>query len=384
MTSEHLTFNYGERALCFTKAAGVWLTDSKQEKWLDALCGIGVTSLGHCHPSVNNAIKTQIDALDHVSNLYHTPIQQLAAEKLCAVSGMSKVYFCNSGAEANEAAIKLARLHGRAKRGRSGTLICFDGAFHGRTIGALSATAKDAIKAPFAPLLSDVMHLPFNDIEALEQAFNNDLEADAILLELIQGESGVHLASENFVATVKQLCQKHDLLLMIDEVQTGNSRTGQWFAYQHFALKPDVVSTAKGLGNGFPVGATLVANKACDLLYPGSHGSTYGGNPAACAAICAVIDTIQNDQIHGNIAKQSKRLTEALSQHPSVDYVEGLGMMLGVQLKQSINDLPQRFSRSKLLVNCISDTRIRLLPPLVISDTELDELIARLYSALDD
>ncbi|NVK11301.1 MAG: acetylornithine/succinylornithine family transaminase [Gammaproteobacteria bacterium] len=384
MTSAHLTFNYGERNICFTKAAGVWLTDSQQHQWLDALCGIGVTSLGHCHPSVNNAIKAQIDALDHVSNLYHTPIQQLAAHKLCEVSQMSKVYFCNSGAEANEAAIKLARLHGRAKRGHSGTLICFDGAFHGRTIGALSATAKEAIKAPFAPLLADVKHLPFNDIEALEHAFSNDLEADAILLELIQGESGVHLASERFIETVKQLCLKHDLLLMIDEVQTGNSRTGQWFAYQHFSLKPDVVSTAKGLGNGFPVGATLVSEKARDLLYPGSHGSTYGGNPAACAAICAVIEIVKKDQVHRNVEKQSKRLREALAQHPNVDYVEGLGMMLGVQLIKSINDLPQRFDQSKLLVNCISDTRIRLLPPLVISDTELDELIARLYSALDD
>ena len=377
--------SYGRPSLKFVSADGIRLTDDQGKQWFDALCGIGVANLGHCNPQVNKAIYKQMQTLDHISNLYASEPQNRAAEMLCNAANMEEVFFCNSGTEANEAAIKLARLHGMKKRGSAGRIICFSGAFHGRSLGALSATAKEVIRAPFYPLLANIEHLPFGDINAVRAALVSADEYDAVLLEPIQGEAGVICPPNTFIPELAALCSEHNLLLMVDEVQSGNGRTGKYFAFQHSDIQPDVVTTAKGLANGFPAGATLLGGKATGLFTPGTHGSTYGGNPMACAAIESVYSILSEPGFLDGVTALSRyfqaQLVERLGNR--LAHIDGRGLMLGLQLSQAREDLAQRMLHQGILVNVINSSRVRLLPPLIMTHEEAKELAAAIALALD-
>lgn len=377
--------SYGRPSLKFTSANGIRLTDADGKSWFDALCGIGVTNLGHCNPQVNDAVHKQMHTLDHISNLYASEPQNRAAELLCTAANMEEVFFCNSGTEANEAAIKLARLHGVTKRGRAGRIICFSGAFHGRSLGALSATAKEAIRTPFYPLLANIEHLPFGDINAVRSALASPDNYDAVLLEPIQGEAGVISPPNTFLPELAELCKAHNLLFMVDEVQSGNGRTGKYFAFQHSGVQPDVVTTAKGLANGFPAGAALLGGKATGLFTPGTHGSTYGGNPIACAAIEAVYNILNKPGFLEGVAELSHFFQTQLVEHlgTRLERIDGKGLMLGLQLSEAIDDLAQRMLNQGILVNVINASRIRLLPPLIMTHEEAKELAAAMAQALD-
>ena len=383
--SDAIANSYGRPALKFTSAHGIRLTDSNGRQWFDALSGIGVANLGHCNSRINEALTKQMQTLDHISNLYASEPQNRAAEALCRAANMEEVFFCNSGTEANEAAIKLARLHGMKKRGAAGRIICFTGAFHGRSLGALSATAKEAIRAPFYPLLDTIEHVPFGAIEAVREALASHHDYDAILLEPIQGEAGVICPPSSFIPELEKLCEEHELLLMIDEVQSGNGRTGKYFAFQHSAIQPDVVTTAKGLANGFPAGATLLAGRATGLFTPGTHGSTYGGNPMACAAIEAVYATLSEPGFLQNVTRVADAHRHELARllGTKLHGFEGMGLMLGLQLVEPKEDLSQRLFDQGILVNVINNSRIRLLPPLIMSVDEAKELAAAIAQAID-
>mgnify|MGYP001556899416 CR=1 FL=1 len=293
--TQHLIPTYNRLPISFVKGSGSWLYDSEGNKYLDALAGIAVCGLGHAHPAVTAAIKQQADNLLHTSNLYGIPNQEALADKLCRLSTLDSAFFCNSGAEANEAAIKLARLYGNNREIENPTIVVAQGAFHGRTMATLSATANPNAQAGFEPLVQGFVRVPYNDIGAIRQLAKTHSNIVAVMIEPIQGEGGIRIPSDDYLPELRKLCDEQEWLLMLDEIQTGIGRTGMFFAYQHANIKPDVLTLAKGLGNGVPIGACLVGGTATELFQPGKHGSTFGGNPLACAAACAVIDTIEQD-----------------------------------------------------------------------------------------
>ena len=372
---------YARQPIAFEKGMGVWLYDSNGQSYLDALTGIAVCGLGHAHPLIAQAIAEQAATLIHTSNLYQIPLQEALGQALRHVSGMELCFFSNSGAEANEAAIKLARLFGHQKNIAEPAIIVMENSFHGRTLATLSATGNKKVQIGFEPLVQGFVRVPFDDISAIEQAIANNPNIAAILVEPIQGEGGIRVPKNGFayLEELRAVCDKHDLLLMLDEIQTGNGRTGKYFAYQHTSIKPDVVTTAKGLGNGFPIGACLVQGKASHLFKAGNHGSTYGGTPLACRAALTVVRLLQQGAIENAATMGEYMIQSFKTKLEGLDVtVNGKGLMIGIQLPKPCAELVALArDEEKLLLNVTADSVVRLLPALVITPKEADEIIER-------
>lgn len=384
MGNNYLLPTYGRQPLTFVRGNGCWLYNEQGDAWLDALSGIGVSCLGHAHPALTHALKQQADKLIHVSNIYHIPSQEELAQKVCQASGMNKVFFGNSGAEANEAAIKLARLYGHKKGIENPTIIVMDGAFHGRTMATLSATANPKVKAGFAPLVEGFVRVPYNDADAVAKAAQDDSSVVAVLAEPIQGEGGVNAPDKGYLSALRKVCDDHGLLMMLDEVQTGNGRTGTYFAYQAENIFPDVVTTAKGIGGGFPIGACLTHGPADDLFAPGSHGSTYGGNPLGSAVASAVVDEITAllPSINQRADRLCNKLATALAPFDMVKDIRHRGLMIGIPMNRECTSLVDIAREQQLLINVTAGSVVRLLPPLIINDEEMDLLCERLAKAM--
>ncbi len=377
---------YKRLPVAFERGEGAWLYDNEGNAYLDALTGIAVTGLGHCHPKVTQAIAKQAELLVHCSNLYQIPTQEALAKKLCDLAAMEAAFFCNSGAEANEAAIKLARLYGHQKEIQTPKIIVLENAFHGRTMASLTATGNVSIQQGFGPLLDGFIRVPANDIEAIS-AHTSDAEIVAVLLEPIQGEGGVRRLNDDYLSTVHAICHNNHWLLMFDEVQSGNGRTGTYFAYQSLPFIPDVVTTAKGLGNGVPIGACLAQGKAARVLGAGNHGSTYGGNPLACAAALAVIETLESQDLMTRVPVIRNRILKSAETHcqswHSVQAITGKGLMIGLVMPDVCAELVSIALEHKLLINVTAGNVIRLLPALTLTDDEADMIGARLAKAID-
>lgn len=380
MATTPLMNNYARLSVAFERGEGSWLFDQQGNKFLDALSGIAVCGLGHAHPKVTQAISEQAAKLIHTSNLYTIPLQEQLAAKLTDLSGMDNVFFCNSGAEANEAAIKLARLHGHQRGIKNPSIIVMEQSFHGRTMATLTATGNRKAQAGFEPLVPGFIRAPFDDIDAIRTIANNNTNVVAILVEPIQGESGVKVPADDYLNQLRQICDEQSWLLMLDEVQTGNGRTGSYFAYQHNNILPDVVTTAKGLGNGVPIGACLARGDAADVLQPGNHGSTFGGNPLACAAALAVIDTIESDNLSGRAAELGDWMQQAFrTEFEGAEYIKdvrGKGLMIAIELNQPCNELAVLAKVKGILLNVTGDGKIvRLLPPLILTNNEASLIV---------
>lgn len=370
---------YNRLPVEFESGKGVWLYDQQGKAYLDGVSGVAVCALGHCHPAVTQAITEQANKLVHTSNLYHISSQQKLADKLITISGMSNCFFSNSGAEANEAAIKMARLFGHKKGINTPTILAFDSSFHGRTMATLTASGNRKIQAGFEPLVKGFTRAPYNDIEAVKNIAKNNKDVVAILVEPVQGEGGVSVPDKDYLTQLRAICDANDWLLMLDEVQTGNGRTGKYFAYQHFDWTPDIVTTAKGLGNGVPIGACLAHGKAADLFHPGNHGSTFGGNPLVCAAALATVNTLTNEGYIDNAAKMGDYFVEQfkakIGKHKNVKAIRGLGLMIGIELVKDCAKLTAVALEKGALINVTSGNVIRLLPALIITQQEADQLI---------
>ncbi len=369
---------YARLPVTFSHGEGVYLYDTEGRRYLDGISGIAVNGLGHAHPAVTAAIREQADKLVHTSNLYRIEAQEQLAVALTQAAGMDTCFFGNSGAEANEAAIKVARLHGHNRGIEKPAIVVLEGAFHGRTLATLSATGNRKIQAGFEPLVSGFIRAPRNDAEALRQIAANNPDVVAILAEPIQGEGGVQVLDRDYLQAARQICDEHNWLLMLDEVQTGNGRTGTYFAYQAMGFTPDVVTTAKGLGNGVPIGACLTRGPAAQILGAGQHGSTYGGNPLVCAAGLAVVNTIAQDHLCANASAMGQLITDTLLADQrtatQIKEIRGRGLMLGIQLQRDCTELVEQALDAGLLINVTAGNTVRLLPPLVIKEQEALEL----------
>ena len=383
-----LITTYNPLPITFTHGKGVFLYDEQGNAYLDSFSGIAVCGLGHAHPDVTRTIQEQASQLIHTSNAFHIKEQTLLAERLTSLSGMEQVFFCNSGAEANEAAIKLSRLYGHKKGIETPSVIVMEGAFHGRTMATLTASGSRKAQAGFEPLVPGFVRAPFNDISALKKISENRNDVVAVMLEPIQGEGGILVADPSYLKALATLCKEQDWLLIFDEVQTGNGRLGRLFAYLALELKPDVVTTAKGLGNGIPIGACLMSHQACDLFKPGNHGSTFGGNPLACATALTVLNVIERDRLCEKVKKNSvilkEKLIQALSEHPHVKSIRGKGYMLGIELDKPAQDIKLIGLKHGILLNVTAETVIRLLPALIMSEAELDLLVDRLVKSIHE
>jgi acetylornithine/N-succinyldiaminopimelate aminotransferase len=382
--SNHLMNTYSRQPVTFVKGDGVWLYDDKGDKYLDALAGVAVNGLGHAHPKLVKAISEQAGKLIHVSNIYNIAEQEALADKLCEISGMDKVFFCNSGCEANEASIKLARLYGHNKGIVNPEIIVMDKSFHGRTMATLSATGNRKVQAGFEPLVSGFVRVPYDDIEAVKQVASRNSNVVAVLVEPVQGEGGINIPKDasGYLETLREICDAHGWLLMLDEVQTGIARTGTWFAFQHTTIKPDVMSLAKGLGSGVPIGACVANGKAAEVFTYGKHGSTFGGNPLATAAGLATLNIIEEERLRENAEKIGNLIREGFTAEfkdtKGVVVVRNAGMMIGIELDRPCGDLVSIALAEKLLINVTADKVVRLLPPLVMNESEANELVKRL------
>ncbi len=369
---------YARLPVTFSHGEGVYLYDTDGRRYLDAIAGIAVNGLGHAHPAVTAAICAQANKLVHTSNLYRIEAQEQLGETLTRIAGMDNCFFGNSGAEANEAAIKIARLYGHQRKIDKPAIVVLEGAFHGRTLATLSATGNRKIQAGFEPLVTGFIRAPRNDIHALRQIAAHNPGVVAVLVEPIQGESGVHPLTAEYLQAVREICDEHEWLLMLDEVQTGNGRTGSYFAYQGMDLVPDVVTTAKGLGNGLPIGACLARGAAAQVFGGGQHGSTYGGNPLVCATALAVVKTIVEDKLCANATAMGDVIRERLlcddAVAASIAEIRGRGLMLGIQLKTECADLAQRALEAGLLINVTAGNTVRLLPALIIEQQEAEAI----------
>lgn len=382
-----LITSYNPLPITFTHGIGAWLYDEQGNAYLDGLSGIAVCGLGHAHPDVTKTIQDQAAKLLHTSNAFHIKQQELLAEKLTTMAGMEQVFFANSGAEANESAIKLTRLFGHKKGIETPSIIVMDKAFHGRTMATLTASGSRKVQAGFEPLVPGFIRAPFNDLEALHKIAANRDDVVAVMLEPIQGEGGIYSAEESYLRAVAKLCAQHDWMLIFDEIQTGNGRTGKLYAYMHYGIQPDVVTTAKGLGNGIPIGACLMSKRATDLFKPGNHGSTFGGNPLACATALTVLEVIERDKICEQVTKNSALLMEQLisnlGEHPCVKAIRGKGYMIGIELDRPASDMRSIGLSHGVIFNVTADTVVRLLPPLIINEEEISELVTRLTKTIN-
>ena len=384
MTDSHLMPIFNRLPVAFAQGQGVWLTDVDGKTYLDALAGIAVNGLGHNHPRLVDALQKQVAQLIHVSNLYDVPQQHELANVLARVSGMSQVFFSNSGAESNEGAIKLARLYGQQQGKANAKIIVMSDAFHGRTLATLTATGNAKVQKGFEPLVSGFVRVPYNDFDAIN-TLKDDADVVAVMLEVVQGEGGIRILKDGLLTQIRQLCDANGWLLMLDEVQTGIARTGKWFAHQHEGVTPDVMMLAKGLGSGVPVGALLTHGKANNVFHVGAHGTTFGGNPLAMAAGLATIEAIEKDGLLENATRQGNNIQNGLRAALESDIkagkvrdIRGLGLMIGIELNQPCAELVKVALEAGLLINVTSDSVVRLLPPLVMSDDESAELVKRL------
>lgn len=379
--------NYDPLSVEFDKGIGSWLIDMHGERYLDALSGIAVCGLGHSHPSISKVIAEQSANLIHTSNIYRIPLQEKLAEKLVSHSGMDNVFFCNSGAEANEAAIKLARLHAHKQKITNPVILVMHNSFHGRTMATISATGSST-KAyqGFEPLLSGFKHIAFNDIEALKSSVNTIENIVAIMLEPIQGEGGIVIPNKNYLKTIRSICDKNNLLMIVDEVQTGMCRTGKWFAFQHEKILPDIMTIAKALGNGVPIGACLARGKSAKFFQAGSHGSTFGGNPLASSVALEVINILETKKIDKHAVELGSYFLEnfrkSLEGVQGIIDIRGKGLMMAIELEKNCPDLVEKALNNKLLINVTSGNVIRLLPPLIMTKLEADQVVSILTDTL--
>ena len=378
--------SYGRLPVSMQRGEGVWLWDDKGNKYLDAHGGIAVCALGHGNRPLADAIADQAINLLHCSNYYHIPVQEQLGAELCEIAAMDKVFFCNSGAEANEACIKVARLHGHKAGIDNPSIIVMDNAFHGRTLATLTATGNRKIQAGFEPLVPGFVRAPFSDIDALERIAAGNKNIAAVMFEPIQGEGGVNPAQQGYLTAVRELCDQNNWLMMVDEVQTGMGRTGKWFAHQHEPVVPDVMAVAKALGNGVPIGACIASGAAADLIQPGSHGTTFGGNPLACRAALSVIEQLKTNNLVARAGELGERIAERLKQKldntPGVVSIRGRGLMLGVELDEPCGPMMKMALDEGLLITVTADTVARILPPYILTDKEADELADRFSSVV--
>lgn len=377
--SDSLMPTYARLPVSFERGEGAWLWDSAGKKYLDGISGIAVCSIGHAHPQVAAAISEQAKALIHTSNLYGITHQQRLADKLTSLSGMQQVFFSNSGAEANEAAIKVARLYGHNKGIEKPAIIVAEGSFHGRTLATLSATGNAKVQAGFSPLVEGFIRVPYNDIEAIQQVATSNPNVVAVLVEPVQGEGGVNIPAPDYLEKIRTICDQHDWLMMLDEIQTGLCRTGEWFAFQHNDITPDVMTLAKALGNGVPIGACLTRGNASGVMGPGNHGSTFGGNPLVCRAALTVIEVMEQSNL-AQLAKQRSQQMVAefkaeIGTLAGVVDIRHHGMMIGIQLDRPCAELVKLALEQGLLINVTGDNVIRLLPVLLSSDSESQQLV---------
>lgn len=379
---------YSRQPVSFERGAGAWLWDAQGNKYLDAFSGVSVCNLGHAHPAVAEAVCKQASLLVHTSNHFGIPLQHELGAQLMRLSGMDKVFFGNSGAEANEAAIKIARLYGHRKGITVPTIVVTEGSFHGRTLATLTATGNRKIQAGFEPLVQGFVRVPYNDLEALRIVARNSPNIVAVLVEPIQGEGGVNIPADDYLSGVRALCDEHGWLMMLDEIQTGMGRTGQWFAWQHSGAAPDVMTLAKALGNGVPIGACLARGQAAEVLQPGSHGSTFGGNPLACAAALAVIKTMEQENLVARAAAMGEYLlnglTGALGGYKHVAAIRSQGLMIGIELNRPCYALVHQARERGLLINVTAERVIRLLPPLILTEAEADMIVDHLAVLVRD
>jgi len=372
---------YGRQPVTFVRGEGVWLWDDQGKRYLDGLAGVAVNGLGHAHPKLVKAISEQAARLIHVSNVYNIAEQGELADRLTALSGMDRAFFCNSGCEANEAAIKLARLYGHQKGIEHPEIIVMDKAFHGRTMATLSATGNRKVQAGFEPLVSGFVRVPFDDLDAVRQVAKHNSNVVAVLVEPVQGEGGVIIPqdTQGYLQGLREICDQNGWLLMLDEVQSGIARTGTLFAFQHSGISPDVMTLAKGLGSGVPIGACLAKGKAADVFQPGNHGSTFGGNPLACRAALATLAAIEEEGLCGKAEETGNWLRQALSEQfrgvQGVVTVRNAGMMVGIELDRPCGDMVKQALAAGLLINVTADKVIRLLPPLVMTQAEAQQLV---------
>jgi acetylornithine aminotransferase len=378
--SPHTMNTYGRLPVALSHGRGLRVWDTEGKCYLDALAGIAVNTLGHAHPKLTPALQDQIGKMIHSCNYYHVPNQEALAAKLVELSGMTNVFFCNSGLEANEAALKLARKFGHNKGIEKPEIVVYDKAFHGRSLATLAATGNEKIKEGFGPMMEGFIRVPVNDIEALKKATQGNPNVAAVFFETIQGEGGIQPMFAQYLKEVRQLCDEHDWLLMIDEVQCGMGRTGKWFAHQWAGIVPDVMPLAKGLGSGVPIGAVVAGPKAAHIFQPGNHGTTFGGNPLAMRAGVETIRIMEEDGLLENAAKVGAHLREALERElgglPGVKEIRGQGLMLGIELNRPCGALMQRALDAGLLLSVTADSVIRLVPPLIITPAEADEVVA--------
>jgi acetylornithine aminotransferase len=380
--------NYNQLPIAFARGEGAYLWDTAGNVYLDALGGIAVCALGHAHPSVTRAIQQQAQTLLHVSNLYTIPEQLALAEKLCQLSGMQSAFFCNSGAEANEAALKLARLFGHSKNIAEPKVLVMEKAFHGRTLATLSATGNKKAHQGFEPLVPGFVRVPYNDLGAVEKALSEDPSIVAVLVEPIQGEGGIAVPDEAYLPGLRQLCDTYNCLLSLDEVQTGMGRTGKFLAYQHYNITPDIVTLAKALGNGIPIGACLAQGKAASLFQPGSHGSTFGGNPFAATIALTVLDTLEQEKLIARAAHTGKLLLSELHtrlhNHPHVKAIRGKGLMIGIELDKPCRDILMLGLKHGILFNVTAESVIRLLPPYILTDEQIIHVATLVTACIND
>ena len=384
----HLMNTYGRLPVAFTHGGGCRLYDEQGKSYLDALGGIAVNTLGHNHPRLVQALAAQFGRLIHVSNIYRVAEAEAASDRLAAISRMDEVFFCNSGCEANEAAIKLARMYGHQRGVDQPAIIVMEHAFHGRTLATLSATGNRKVQAGFEPLVAGFVRVPFDDFAAIEQVAAHNPNIVAVLFEPIQGEGGINIAHQDYLRALRRICDDRQWLFMVDEVQCGIGRTGVWFAHQHAGILPDVMTLAKGLGSGVPIGACLAAGRASGVFKPGNHGSTFGGNPLACVAALTTLDVIEADGLMARAVTLGDAirggLRKALSGNAGIVDIRGDGLMIGIELDRPCGDLVRQALAAGLLINVTADKVVRLLPPLVMSDAEAAELVALLGALIKE
>jgi len=378
----HLMNTYARLPVAFTHGKGAWLYDADGKEYLDALAGIAVNGLGHAHPKLVRALADQAGKLIHTSNVYRVREQEELADRICALSGMDEVFFANSGSEANEGALKLVRFYGHKHDNPEAQTIVMEHAWHGRTLATLAATGSEKARKGFDPLPSGFIRAPYNDLAAIERIAAQDQRIQAVWLEVLQGEGGIRVADRDYVRALRTLCDERGWLLLIDEVQSGIGRTGKWFGYQWADIRPDVITIAKGLGSGVPIGAVVAGGRAASVLGPGNHGSTFGGGPLACRAGLETLKIIEDEHLMRNAAAQGERIREGfkreLASVAGVVAIRGQGLMIGIELDRPCGELTRRALEARLLINVTQDSVIRLLPPLVINAQEADQIVARL------
>jgi acetylornithine aminotransferase len=386
--SNSLMNTYARLPVTFERGEGAWLWDTDGNKYLDALCGIAVTGLGHAHPQITQAICEQAAQLMHTTNLFGIKHQQTLGDKLVQLSGMDKCFFANSGAEANEAALKIARLYGHHQGIEQPTIIVTENSFHGRTLATLSATGSRKIQAGFEPLVKGFLRVPYNDLQAIEHVAKHEKNIVGVLVEPVQGESGIKIPSDDYLSGIRDICDKHNWLMMLDEIQTGMGRSGKWFAFQHYDFLPDIMTLAKGLGNGFPVGVCIARGEAAETFQPGKHGTTFGGNPMACRTALEVINIIEQHDLPSRAAQLGSKILADLKTNldglAHVKEVRGKGLLLAVELNAPCTKLAKEALENGIVINVTNNTIVRILPPLIISDEEADLIVEKITAVVEN